>query len=548
MVNGTLRASGALLLLCVASRAEAGVGPLLQTEWGQDGAWQASLPTDESGALTYAGCTTIASAQLLYYYQHQATASSAVEYLLDHEVSGVDIEDRWLALDLTETTHDWSAMAAVDSESQARTDAAAAFIYHVAVSLNAQFGDPSGSPATARFVENAFRYQWGYNSIARREMSIIGKDIFGYSDAEWAQLMYDELDAGRPILYMAQQVNGDAGHAFVIDGYRDDGMVHVNWGWGGYANGYYDPNTLADHKGRAWSRDPMIFRGLEPTRGFAAAMAPPREDDVGYTWTGNGSLISRASGTATGYGLTRDEAAFDSSRGKPAVFFQWEVDTRDGAALQIDADSSAGETVDIVYGRWDDRSQDRIYRDVTLPFVLDPAADGASELDGAYYVVAVLMDDADGGGLVSASVATGGGTTAAHSAAAGAVTVDGRIWTGSGSLIGLASGTATGYGLTRDEAIVLPGDTAPVVFFQWEIDTRDGDELVISAGGSERATIAYGPWSGDRADDVTRTVTLPHTIRPSADGLSAGSGEYYVIKVALEAAPASVGSVEAVVQ
>ena len=75
-------------------------------------------------------------------------------------------------------------------------------------------------------------------------MSVISKEAFGYSDQEWADLIRAELDAGRPVLYMATEPGG-AGHAFVIDGYRDDGLVHVNFGWGGYGNGYYDANVLA---------------------------------------------------------------------------------------------------------------------------------------------------------------------------------------------------------------------------------------------------------------------------------------------------------------
>ncbi len=30
------------------------------------------------------------------------------------------------------------------------------------------------------------------------------------------------------------------GHNFIIDGYDQDGLVHVNWGWHGQENGYFD--------------------------------------------------------------------------------------------------------------------------------------------------------------------------------------------------------------------------------------------------------------------------------------------------------------------
>lgn len=57
-------------------------------------------------------------------------------------------------------------------------------------------------------------------------------------------LVYNEVDAGRPILYTG--VSGyDGGHAFVLDGYNNTGKVHINWGWDGSDNGMYDIATLA---------------------------------------------------------------------------------------------------------------------------------------------------------------------------------------------------------------------------------------------------------------------------------------------------------------
>ena len=537
------------VLLIAMSAALAGVEPLLETAWGQDEVWGAYTPLDADGEPTAAGCTTVAAAQVLYYYRYQNTASSDVSYGLDNDVTGADIEDRWLYLDLPTFEYDWDAMATSDSESTARTDAAAEFIYHVAATLNAQFGDASGSPASGKQLENAFRYQWGYNSIPRREMSVISKSAFGYSDAEWADLIRAELDAGRPVIYMAQEAEEDAGHAFVIDGYKDDGTVHVNWGWGGYADRYVDPSEMTDHRGRKWNRDAMIFLGLEPAEGYAAAMRPPG-DASGYTWTGTGSIISNASGNATGYGLTQDEARVTYGSGAdPIVFFQWEVDATDGTKLVIDASTS--ETATITYGDWARRSMDRVYRDVSLPFVLDPSRDGFSA-SNKYFVVAVALseealsaEEKRAGEIVYAQ-ATTESASSARSSAASAITVDGHTWNGNGSIISYASGHATGYGLTQDEARIHPGND-PVVFFQWEIDATDGTKLVIDADGRE-ATIQYGTWSADRQDDVRRTVTLPYTIDPAADGLSSASGEYYVISVAFPEAPAATTTVTAVVE
>jgi hypothetical protein len=537
-------------LLATHATADAGVDPLLRTTWGQGGLYKSKTPKKD-GARTYPGCTTVASAQVLYYYRYQNQAAQDVGYGLEHApLSGDDVSDdgRSIYVDLPAVAYDFYAMAhSLEGATQSQIDETATFIYHVGITLNAQFGGGEGSSATGKQIENGFRYQWGYNNIARRKMSVISKSAFGYSDAEWAQLMRSELDAGRPVLYMAQQLDADAGHAFVIDGYDDNGLVHVNFGWGGYANGWYDPNTLEDPSGRRWIRDAMIFRGLEPEEGYAAAMMGAPTEPTGYSWNGAFSMISLASGTTTGYGLTIDEARIHpTSSANPAVFLQWEIDGRDGRKLEISADGMQGAT--ITYGVWNDRSQDLVYRDVSLPFVLDPAVDGRSTADGEYYVIAVTFDEKPSSAVSIVAEPTTSAAGPVTGAPGAPITVDGHTWNGNGSLISYTSGTKTGYGLTKDEAQIHPDSAGdPVVFFQWEIDSRDGTTLEIAADEMTTATITYGSWD-DRSKDVTRTVSLPYVLNPADDGGSVADGRYYVIKVAFDRKPTSDATIYATIR
>lgn len=63
-----------------------------------------------------------------------------------------------------------------------------------------------------------------------------------YTEAEWNSLLKKELDAGRLIIYGGSN-NKEEGHQFVLDGYKQNDY-HVNWGWGGTANGYYSLSAL----------------------------------------------------------------------------------------------------------------------------------------------------------------------------------------------------------------------------------------------------------------------------------------------------------------
>ena len=65
-----------------------------------------------------------------------------------------------------------------------------------------------------------------------------------YSEPEWMAMVYDMLSNDHPILYSGKDINLElgilAGHNFIIDGYDENGLVHVNWGWYGIEDGYYD--------------------------------------------------------------------------------------------------------------------------------------------------------------------------------------------------------------------------------------------------------------------------------------------------------------------
>ena len=65
--------------------------------------------------------------------------------------------------------------------------------------------------------------------------------------AEWTAIIDKELQAKRPILYSGRTTEG--GHQFVCDGSDGNGLYHINWGWGGYQDGYFDITILNPGQG-----------------------------------------------------------------------------------------------------------------------------------------------------------------------------------------------------------------------------------------------------------------------------------------------------------
>ena len=214
------------------------VGPLITTQWSQDYPYNLQCPYSSSAQTnTLTGCVATAMAQVMKYWNHPAVGRGWHSY--DHSIYGTQSAN-------FDTTHyDWTHMP--DSPSWASTDqernAVAQLMYHVGVALEMNYGTSrsgahqishgeTSTPSSENALKKYFRYNQGLFSIAKVE----------YSDIEWDSLLTAELDASRPMLIFGS--DGTDGHAFLIDGYDSLGFFHVNWGWGGYCDGFFTLDSL----------------------------------------------------------------------------------------------------------------------------------------------------------------------------------------------------------------------------------------------------------------------------------------------------------------
>ena len=131
-----------------------------------------------------------------------------------------------------------------------------------------------------------------------------------YSEPEWMDMVYNELSHGRPLYYQGVYVNFDpavglmaAGHSFLIDGYDEQGMVHVNWGWYGNYDGYFDIAVL-DVRGMQFNSYQDMAINFEPDASLVGLAGDGNEDGkvniqdvtdlINYLLSGNSSLINLA--------------------------------------------------------------------------------------------------------------------------------------------------------------------------------------------------------------------------------------------------------------
>lgn len=213
------------------------VGPLMTTRWSQDYPYSLQCPYDTPlQRNTYTGCVATATAQVMKYWNHPVVGRGSHSYSCNYGALSARFD----------TTHyDWTHMpdSPNGNSSDQERNAVAQLMYHAGVAVEMNYGTHSSSASlhsagditkvsTENALKNYFRYNQGLFSIAKAD----------YSDTDWDSLLTAELDASRPMLVAGS--DGSAGHAFVIDGYDSLGFFHVNWGWGGYCDGYYTLDSL----------------------------------------------------------------------------------------------------------------------------------------------------------------------------------------------------------------------------------------------------------------------------------------------------------------
>lgn len=209
------------------------VSPLMKTKWNQSPYYNALCPYDyNKSARSVTGCVATAMAQIMKYWNHPAKGVGSHSYV--HPSYGA------LSANFSITNYNWTNMP---NQLTTSNNDVATLMYHCGVSVNMDYSpDVSGAwvISEASQIENcsefAFKEYFDYSE------STIGLRRSQYSESVWIQMLKDELDNKRPIMYAGYGSGG--GHAFVCDGYDVGNFFHFNWGWGGVYDGYFKINAL----------------------------------------------------------------------------------------------------------------------------------------------------------------------------------------------------------------------------------------------------------------------------------------------------------------
>lgn len=207
------------------------VAPLLgNIMWDQGAPYNNMCPDYDISSKCATGCVATAMAQVMYYHRWPETGKGSYTY------APAIMGGRTLTADFGSTHYSWDDMTPKydSNSSEAGCDAVAELMLHcgISVSMNYSLSSGAGSDVIPYALFNYFDYDKG---VAYRQRS-------NYSSEEWQQIIEDEIDNGRPVIATGRSSSG--GHAFVFDGYDENGFVHVNWGWSGMSNGYFRTSAL----------------------------------------------------------------------------------------------------------------------------------------------------------------------------------------------------------------------------------------------------------------------------------------------------------------
>ena len=194
------------------------VAPLLgNIQWNQTEPFNNLCPMD-GAERSVTGCVATAAAQCIYYHRYP-TKGKGRHGLINFSVQNYNYN---LMFDQAKT-----------GLSAARKNEVAKLSYHCGVMADMDYSS-SGSAAHVGCLQRGLVQNMGYDPYAQT----LERRCYNYED--WQTILQNELYANRPIIYAGASIESGSAHCFVVDGIREDGLYHVNWGWGGYLDGYFD--------------------------------------------------------------------------------------------------------------------------------------------------------------------------------------------------------------------------------------------------------------------------------------------------------------------
>lgn len=193
----------------------------LATRWGQRNEYTRFSPDN-----LRLGCWSTALAQILYY--HRLVPTGTVSYKCS---TGYAVSE-----DFDAYTFDWSLFVNgfdVNTPEESINEVAR-YVYFTSVAIQKDYGTGT--------------YVLGHSERAAAIAEHYNCDTVLYSSSSYSmgqlkQIIVQEIEASRPVMMHMRDLSHVSYHAVVVDAFREENgkfMVHINMGWEGSSDGWYD--------------------------------------------------------------------------------------------------------------------------------------------------------------------------------------------------------------------------------------------------------------------------------------------------------------------
>ena len=215
------------------------VEPLLTCKWSQYDPFNKYTPLS-NGQHTPTGCVATATAQVMFY--NKWPKNRPQDYIAS---TGDDAKKS--------ATYWWDEMKNTtnDMGTEHSRQAVGVLMSDIGKAVNMRYYY-RGSDSNLQYACNALRDKFDYT------VRYLDKNFLPAND--FLNEVMQEISDGYPVLV----VGGP--HAFVYDGYDEQGLIHTNWGWGGENDGYFDINIVtlnvsgfALNSGTFWDDISVVF-------------------------------------------------------------------------------------------------------------------------------------------------------------------------------------------------------------------------------------------------------------------------------------------------